>query len=302
MFRIGSLSKGLTGILCAILVEKGILKWTDKVIDYLPDFKLKNQEQAKRITIAHLLSHSMGLPRHTFTNLLEDGQTITEARSKLGEVDLLAEEGKLFSYQNLAYAIIEEIILKKTGSTYNELLKKYILDPAGMKHASFTYEDLMACNNKSCPHDHMRDGGYAAVPWNQKYYQSSSVGGINASISDMGQWLKVLLGHRNEIVSDSSLLQAFTPFIKIQDKDYYDLWDGVTSSSYGMGWRLLDKGNKTIVYHAGFVNDFRSEIGIDRENNIGICVLFNAQNNYARHVVPTFLNYYDMYKACLSAR
>lgn len=295
LFRIGSLSKGFTGVLCGILVEQGIIHWEDKVMDIIPEFRLKDMEQAKRITIAHLLSHSVGLPRHTFTDLVEDGMTITEIMDRLDEVNLLGEEGKFFAYQNHAYSIIEEILWRKTGTTFQDLLSQYLLKPAGMQHVSTDMSSFMACDDKTCPH---RGGkkGYTAVPWNGKYYNAASCGGINATGNDMAEWLKVLLGHRENVIGDSALMQVFTPYIDIKDNDYYHNWYGVQSVGYAMGWRVLECGDHQIEYHAGSVNDYRSEIAIDHQNNIAICVLFNAQNSYARNVVRDFLLTYKVYE------
>lgn len=299
LFRIGSLSKGFTGVLCGILVERGLLNWDDKIIDIIPEFKLKDMEQAGRITVAHLLSHTTGLPRHTFTDLVEDGLPITDIMNRLPEVNLLGEEGKVFAYQNHAYSIIEEVILRKTGSTYQQMLTDLLLNPAGMNHVSMDLNSFMTCDEKTCPH---RGGkkGYAAVPWNGKYYNAPSCGGLNATGEDMASWLKVLLGRRQDIIGDSALQQVYTPFIEVMDNDYYYKWYGVQHVGYGMGWRILNCGDHQIEYHAGSVNNYRSEIAVDRKNNIAICVLFNAQNGYARNTVRDFLSTYMVYQKVLS--
>ncbi|MDH3652498.1 MAG: hypothetical protein OEQ53_22595, partial [Saprospiraceae bacterium] len=54
--------------------------------------------------------------------------------------------------------------------------------------------------------------------------------------------------------------------------------------------------NRDLVYHGGTVNDYRSEIAVDRKNRIGICVLFNAQNPVANRIIRTFFKRYDQYQ------
>ena len=44
------------------------------------------------------------------------------------------------------------------------------------------------------------------------------------------------------------------------------------------------------------MNEYKTQLMIDPENNIGICVLFNAPNGFNGPVIPTFLNYYDFFK------
>ncbi|HMQ91252.1 MAG TPA: hypothetical protein PKB07_26810, partial [Flavilitoribacter sp.] len=58
------------------------------------------------------------------------------------------------------------------------------------------------------------------------------------------------------------------------------------------GWRIFQFEGRELVYHGGYVNDFRTEIAIDRTNKVGICVLFNAPNDMASTVIPDFFRAY----------
>src|SRR5690606_11770244 len=71
VFRLASVSKCFAPILTGMLVEEGILHWDDPVVRYLPDFALSNPEYTDSLTIRHVLSHTTGLPYHTYTTLIE---------------------------------------------------------------------------------------------------------------------------------------------------------------------------------------------------------------------------------------
>ena len=60
VFRLGSLSKGFAGVLAATLEYENKLKWNDKVVDYLPEFKLGDSINTNNITLSHILSHTTG--------------------------------------------------------------------------------------------------------------------------------------------------------------------------------------------------------------------------------------------------
>lgn len=47
VFRIGSLSKGFTGILSGMMVERNAFRWDDPVRAYCADFRLRDDRQAK---------------------------------------------------------------------------------------------------------------------------------------------------------------------------------------------------------------------------------------------------------------
>ncbi len=295
VFRLASLSKGFTGVLTGILVEKGVFNWTDKVISYLPAFTLQDTGQTKRIEIRHLLSHSTGVPRHALTNYIEDNMDLPGIISKLNKVELDSVEGKKYAYQNAAFSVIEEIIKVKTDKEFKDWMQELIFSKAGMKDVSFSYEEMIKNPNKALPHERNASKEYEAGEIHENYYNVAPAAGINASITDMAGWLNVLLGNRPDIASLQVLDQVFSPFVEMSPDEYFDEWDGVKNSYYGMGWRILDYGNKKLIHHGGFVNNYRSEIAIDRENKIGICVLFNAPNSYATVVIPTFMNYYQLY-------
>jgi beta-lactamase class C len=125
------------------------------------------------------------------------------------------------------------------------------------------------------------------------YFNAIAAGGINASALDMGRWMRFLLGHNPEIMGRSALEEAFNPFIEIKGRSkYYQRWPGHVSSFYGFGWRIHKfieddtHQEKTIWHHGGSVNDYRNEIAIYPEADLGICVLLNNNSRLARTVVP----------------
>lgn len=61
LFNIASCSKAFTAAAIGILVDEGKLKWTDKVIDYYPEFRLADDYITKELTIEDLLCHRSGL-------------------------------------------------------------------------------------------------------------------------------------------------------------------------------------------------------------------------------------------------
>ena len=57
LFQIGSTTKAFTTMLLGQLVSAGLLKWTDPVSMYLPEFVLMDEFADSRCTIADLLAH-----------------------------------------------------------------------------------------------------------------------------------------------------------------------------------------------------------------------------------------------------
>lgn len=291
VFRLGSISKGFASILAGTLVEDDLLEWDDPVTDHLPDFELSDTDQTKRVQLNHLLSHTSGLPRHAYTNLVEDGLSLNRIIPRLKQVDLISEEGTQLAYQNAAYAVIEKVIEAYSDTTFGGELKNRLFDPLGMENASTTHNELTESDNKAMPHlFRSRRSGLLPTSITKKYYNAISAGGINASIADMGNWMLMLTGNNPEVITEETLDQIFEPMATINNRRFSRHWDNVNKSFYGLGWRILNNGDQKVIYHGGYVNGYRSEIAFDKENKIGICILFNSPSSYALQVIPEFFN------------
>jgi beta-lactamase class C len=291
VFRLGSLSKGFASVLTGLLVEEGVVHWDDSVSRYLKDFKLNDPGQTDRVQVKHLLSHTSGLPRHAYTNLIEDGLSLESIIPRLEVVPLINKEGRQHSYQNAAYSAIEKVLEVQTDTDFNTLLHEKLFDPLAMDHSSSSYEGISNYDNKALPHlYYSRSQGRVLTSISQKYYNAVSSGGINASASDMGKWLLLLTGNSPDIISDNTLEQIYEPLATIRNRRYSRHWDGVNRSQYAMGWRVLDNHGQRIVYHGGYVNGYRSEIAFAPDEGVGICILTNTNSGYPLEVIPGFFN------------
>ncbi len=293
IFRLGSVSKGFASVLAGVLVDDRQLNWDKPVSDYLESFKLNDLEQTNRVTLKHILSHTSGLPRHAYTNLVEDGLSLDRIIPRLQSVPLISKEGEQLAYQNAAYSVIEKVLEAQTDTDFDSLLQEKLFEPLEMTNSSSSFDSINISDNKAMPHlYHSRARGRVPVSITKKYYNAISSGGINASAADMGKWLLLLTGNNAEIISEESLDQIYEPLASINNKRFSRYWDGVNKSHYGMGWRILNNDGQKIVYHGGYVNGYRSEIAFAPDDNLGICILINASSSYPLEVIPDLFNYF----------
>lgn len=293
IFRIGSVSKGFASVLAAIYVNEKKINWDDKIIDYVPDFCLNDTSCSNQMTIRHILSHSTGLPTHTFTDRLDYNVPYEQIKPLLKEVPLAYKPGKNYSYQNVAYSLIADVLQSATGSDYSTLVKNKIFVPLYMKHASSDYLTIATDTNVAKPHIQ-----YGALKWkplklNDRYYSVGPASGINASISDMTQWLMALMGNYPDLISAETLEEVFKPQIVTQIKrNYRNNWNNLGELYYGLGWRIFEYEGRTIVYHGGYVKGYRAEMAFDCKEKTGIVVLFNSPCKLSNMCIPRFFDLY----------
>jgi len=244
------------------------------------------------VTLSHILSHSSGLPYHSFTNLVEDGVDLKTIASQFKSIPIIGKPGALYSYQNAVFALSGEMIEKVSGKSYGQAIAEKIFKPLNMSRASTDYNSLITSSNIAMPH---RKYGrrWRSQKINQKYYNAIPAGGVNASISDMAKWMRFLLGHNPTIMSADGLKNVFNPVINLPGKrKYYQRWNGHKDSHYAHGWRIHDFENKKtgtsnrIIHHGGHVNSYRSEIAIFPQEDLGITILFNSPTKLAKTVIP----------------
>jgi len=294
VFRLGSVSKGFASLLTGIEVQDSILEWDDNVVQYLPEFSLHSKEQTLHLTIRHILSHTTGLPYHAYTNLVESGKDLEALLGRLESVQLIAKEGEVYSYQNVAYSLIAEILRAATGKSYEQLMQERIFTPLRMNTASVTYSGITENPNVALPHVYHRNG-WTPVKITDRYYNVAPAGGVNASIADMAEWLQALLGFRENTISRKTLDEVFHPIIRTPVRRYFSHWPRGKKAFYAMGWRVLQYGSDTVIYHGGSVNGYRSEIALNQARGVGICVLTNASSGFASQTIPEFFAMYGVY-------
>jgi beta-lactamase class C len=291
VFRIASVSKCFASFLAGIMVEEGKIGFDDYVTQRVPDFQLISPEETSKLKLRHVLSHRTGLPVHSYTTLVEDGMPLNEMLARLKDVPMSSKVGNLYSYQNVAYSLIGEAIKNSTGKSYEAWMMEKVFGPLDMKDASIDYFSMITNKNNAKPHMPVRKGGWRRVAINNTYYNVSPAGGVNASISDMAQWMIAVLGNRPDVISKQTLDTLFKPVVYAPSKNRnYGRDQRYSHSYYGLGWRILTFPEDTLVYHGGFVNGFRSEVAISPKDNIAICILANAPGELADTAIPIFLN------------
>ncbi len=292
IFRLASVSKGFASVLTGVLVDQGVLHWDDKVVKYLPNFRLHDAKNTQNLTIRHLLNHTTGLPQHTYTDLVEANLPLSEMINRLSSVPLIAPVGKLYSYQNVVYSLIGDVVQAATGRTYENLVAELLFEPLGMVDASLGKDALLSSNNRALPHI-QRNGGWITAPIRDAYYNVPPAAGVNASIYDMAQWLRAMMGNFPQVVSEQTIREVTTPSIRSPRERWKHRWrDQVRDAYYGLGWRIYDYTGHKLVYHGGWIQGYRAEIGFMPEQKIGIAVLMNFESLVAIEFLPTFFDIY----------
>ena len=152
VFRLASVSKTFTGGISVLAAQQGKVNLDLPLINYVPEFKLKTATATKQIKVDQVLSQSTGLMPHAYENLLEAKQTPEQILPKFQELAPGCKPGTCYSYQNIVFALLDQVLSRGTGKTYEELLPERIFKPLQMSTASVGYAPFLATENKAMPH------------------------------------------------------------------------------------------------------------------------------------------------------
>lgn len=298
IFRLASLSKGMTAELIGKLEEKGKLSFNSKVADIIDDFKLKTLSQTYKVQVKHLLSHTTGLSKYTLSKFIETDYTYNELKEKLPSQDILCNPGKCFSYQNFLYSIAGEAAAKASNKNFNDLIRDEIFTPLKMINSTSGAYGYASNDNKALPHLYNNSKyNVSSKDIISTYYQTSPAAGINSSISDMAIWLKAQFGGYPDIISTEVLARVRTPYILSEkiDKNNQENWKSIRLDSiyYGLGWKTTEYAGKTkVVFHEGLLNGFTNIIAFLPEYNVGIVILTNSASPVSNFLAARFLDEY----------
>lgn len=287
VFRLASLSKAFATALTGLLANEGKLSWDTKLIDVLPYFKLKDMQEADQATVSDILGQKIGLPRNTYDNMLEGDIPYQELVRKLDEVNMTCGVGQCYGYQNIAFSMIGDVVLARTGDFFYHQVDKRLFYPLGMATASYGRAGLESSKSWARPHHASRHGWVPFEP-NETYYRVAPAAGVNASLRDMEKWLLAQMGGRPDVLPKALLDTLHAPGVATPSELRSTAWRRarLTDAHYALGWRVYTYAGETLIYHAGAVAGYRTMIGFFPKYHFGVVTLWNSSGPTPSGLMP----------------
>src|SRR5262245_48510781 len=142
-FRAGSISKTFVAMALVQLAEDGDVYLDTPVSELAPKVRIENRWQTTDpVRVIHLLEHTAGFDDMHFNemyNLADPADLSLEDVLKLNPRSRIVRwrPGTRMSYSNPGYTVAAYVLEQLTGKPYDEVIKREIFDPVGMKTSSF---------------------------------------------------------------------------------------------------------------------------------------------------------------------
>lgn len=122
----------ITATAVMMLVERGVLRTSDKVARWIPEFAANGKAD---VTIAQLLTHTSGMPQ-SFERADYQADRPTIMRHAYAAA-LRFAPGSKFEYSNLGFITLAEVIARASGMPYEQFVERNLFAPLGMRDSSF---------------------------------------------------------------------------------------------------------------------------------------------------------------------
>jgi CubicO group peptidase (beta-lactamase class C family) len=243
LFGIASNSKAFTAAALGLLVDEGKLRWDDKVIDYIPEFRMSDPYVTAEFTVRDLLTHRSGLGLGAGDLMFfpdSSDFTVKDVIHNLRYFKSTSSFRSQFDYDNNLYLVAGEVVKRISGQSWAEFVEARLLKPLGM---------------------------------------SRSAGGIYTSVADLSKWALMLLGGSGApapLLKPATQRELWTPQT-IAPPYFVTAGYNTHFSAYGLGWFLHDARGYKVVLHEGGLPGQITMVTLLPELHLGIIVLTNQE-------------------------
>jgi CubicO group peptidase (beta-lactamase class C family) len=290
LFQIGSNTKAFTAAALAVLVDEGKIQWDDKVIDYLPQFRMYDPYVTREFTIRDLLTHRSGLGTGAGDLMFYPATDFSRDEIIRGLRYLKPVSGfrSKYDYDNLLYMVAGQIIPAVTGKSWEDFITEHVLDPLRMKPCAANYTRIADRDDVATPHVVVQGVLKAVSVVNMDVI--GPAGTINCSINAMAKWIETQLAagktptgeqlfsaERSEEMWAMNTVMPPNPLLSSLYRTHF--------SGYALGWEVQDVFGYKQVAHTGGVLGSVTWITMVPELNLGLLVFTNQESGIAMTVV-----------------
>lgn len=269
VFQIGSVTKALTGLLLAEMVQQGEVAFDDNASRYMPrGAKLPTFSEAPAsspITLLHLASHFSGLPSMPDNFVLSArpdpvaGYSERELFTFLSGYRLTRAPGTRGEYSNVGVALLGHLLARRAGMSYEALLRQRVLRPLGMSDTAITVDRGMAARLAPGHNRYLQP----VDTWEMRTMPAS--GSLRSTANDMLRLLAAYLRPQSVPLTEALELALSTRS------------PAGSQGALGLTCRMIE--GQDICYKDGGKAGYRSAMAFVPASGTGIVVLANARTD-----------------------
>lgn len=296
-FRIGSITKSMSVLVLATLVDEGLLSWDDRAIDLWPAFRAATNDLTHSLRLRDLLGMGSGLAESTDISVaavefyMSAGDVSPQqVLRSVADLPVIAPPQTTFSYNNTLVAaaaflglLARDAAPETLSAAYASSVHERVFAPIGMEDAAILDDPRPLGDDYAV--GYARDIFGAATP-----LPFISIGGLApagaglASATDMAHYLITQMNggvtpDGRRIVSAANLAEMHRPGILVEPGVLVPVAyaPDTVALHYDLGW--LDetfRDGRRFLWHSGGIDGFSAVMGFFPEEKLGFACLTNS--------------------------
>lgn len=265
MYSLASISKPVTGTGLMVLVQQGKVNLDAPANDYLKDAPLTAREgRTVDATVRRVAEHTSGLPLHYqffYHDRSPARPTMDEAIRRYGF--LAAPPGTQFTYSNLGYGVLERIIERVSGRSYDAFLRDEVFTPLGLTRMAVVTAPITGDSVAT-----RYDADQNPIPWYDFDHRGASA--VYASARDLARYgiyhLGITAPGQRQILTTEAREEMLRPTSRRAER-----------VGYGVGWQTFEDDYGYLAQgHSGGMPGVATSLRIYPESKTVVVVLINA--------------------------
>ena len=257
-YRIGSITKTFTATAVMQLRDAGQLDLDDRLEQHIDGIANGTP------TIRRLLCHLSGLQREA-GEMFVTGESPTEDAliASMSEVEFVLGPAQAHHYSNLAFALLGQVVARKSGLAYTEYVDEHIIRPLGLSRTTWTPQAPKA-------QGYLVDE-YARTVWTEPETDlagTAAAGQLWSTVEDLGRWATFLARGAEGVLAAKTNEEMWFPQVMYYPHDWVLGW--------GLGLMLYNQGGSIYGGHGGAMAGHLAGVYIDRKTQTGAAALTNS--------------------------
>jgi serine-type D-Ala-D-Ala carboxypeptidase/endopeptidase len=273
LFEVASISKTFTATLLAKAVVDGKMNLNTPISSNPCEANTVSAfcYQGTPSTFLNLATHTAGLPETIPGGGDLDSFSRQDVNGYLSTYKIAQAPGTVYSYSNLGFGYLADLISDQEGESFNDLIQNQITSVLGMGNTKVVLSAAelaqLAVTNPGY------SAGLTTLPdfAPERLYDFTDQSGlagsaaVHSTANDLLTYLSAEMGITQSPLSQAMALSQIERFTHAPD---------TRALAVALGWELLPEQN--IIFHSGDLPGFDSFLGYNTQTGVGVVVLSNS--------------------------
>ena len=269
---VGSQSKMLASTVLCQMVQRGSVRFDDRVCSYLPWLAQHADGRVRNTTVRQLLNHSSGMSRNgadadcwNFAKPFPDEDAV---RDLVLHTDVVVEPNTRLKYSNVGFAVLGALIEAVAGQPYVDVVTANVIARIGMPDTAADYGPV-AARRLAAGYTPRIEGTRWVLPNPETTGALAVATGVCSTPEDMCRFAAAHYAGCDVLLNETLRREAHRGHCVVtlgQD----------VGMEMGLGFHAHIVDDRRYVGHSGSVGGFKSETLFDPDARLAVSIMANC--------------------------